>query len=45
MRQVVAAMLALAALACAPASAGAAAGHGKAAVQWLDIDLAGSNGY
>jgi hypothetical protein len=46
MRQAAAAVLALVALACIPASAGAVAeGSGSPPMQWLDIDLAGSNGY
>jgi hypothetical protein len=46
MRQVAGAVLALAALACFPASAAAKVGHGRQpAKQWIDIELDGSNGY
>jgi hypothetical protein len=46
MRQAAVAVLALAALACLPGSAGAKARQGRApAKQWIDIQLEGSNGY
>lgn len=46
MRQVAVAVLALAALSCFAASAGAKGGHGRSpARQWIDVELEGSNGY